>query len=153
MTSSPHIVPIAAVNGVIFNRDGEVLLTRRSPLVREPGKWCLPGGHVEVGERFDTAMAREISEEVGLRVRELKLYGLYSDPSLTVTNRPVPEGYFAQFLCAAFLITDYENDVEPNDEVDDWDWFTLENLPEPMMKSHPVRVQDAFKFKGEVFLR
>ena len=47
-----EIVPIASVNGVIFNPQREVLLTRRSAIVREPGKWCLPGGHLEIGERL-----------------------------------------------------------------------------------------------------
>jgi len=148
-----EIIPIAAVNGVIFNAEREVLLTRRSAKVREPGKWCLPGGHLEIGERFDVAMAREIEEEVSLRVRRQQLFGLYSDPSLTVTSQRVPEGYFAQFLCAAFLVTAFEGEVVPNDEVDDWDWFEIENLPDPMMKSHPVRVADAYRFQGEVFLR
>jgi ADP-ribose pyrophosphatase YjhB (NUDIX family) len=147
------IKPIAVVNGVIFNPQREVLLTRRSKLVREPGKWCLPGGHLEIGERFDIAMAREIHEEVGLKVKAQKLLGLYSDPALTVTSTKLPEGYYAQFLCATFLITEFENEVAPNEEVDDWDWFELGNLPEPMMKSHPIRVADAYRFTGEVFLR
>src|SRR5262245_11100641 len=74
-TASP-IVPIPAVNGIVMNDRGEVLLTRRSPLVRESGKWCLPGGHLELGEDWATAVIREIREEVGLESRALKLVGL-----------------------------------------------------------------------------
>jgi 8-oxo-dGTP pyrophosphatase MutT (NUDIX family) len=148
-----QIVPVPAVNGAVFDRHRRILLTRRSPRVREPGKWCLPGGHLETGESWATAMARELEEEVGLRVRTPRLYGIYSDPALTVTQERVPEGYYAQFVCAAFLVTDFENEVTPNDEVDQWDWFTADRLPEPMLKSHPIRVRDAFAFTHEVFIR
>jgi ADP-ribose pyrophosphatase YjhB (NUDIX family) len=147
------IIPIPAVNAVIFNRQREVLLTRRSDKVREPGKWCLPGGHLEIGEPWETAVIREVAEETGLGVRAAKLFGIYSDPKLTVTLEKLPEGYFGQFVCAGFLVTDFDGDVNPNEEVDDWDWFSIHNLPDPMMKSHPVRITDAYRFAEEVFVR
>lgn len=151
--SKPRIVPIPAVNGVIFNSAGEVLLTRRSSLVREPGKWCLPGGHLDGGEDWTTAMRREMKEEVGLTVKMERLFGIYSDPSLTVTQQRLPEGYFGQFLVAAFLITSFEGEITPNDEVDEFGFFPVDQMPEPILKSHPIRVIDAKKFNGEVFVR
>lgn len=151
--SSERIVPVPAVNAVILNAEREVLLTRRSKSVREPGKWCLPGGHVEWGESWEPALRREVSEEVGIVVKRHELVGIYSDPSLTVTAAPVREGYHAQFVVALYLVTEYEESIAPNEEVDDWDWFTEENLPEPMLKSHPIRVRDALRFHGEVFVR
>ena len=36
---------------------------------RSPGWWCFVGGEVEPGEALDVAAAREVLEEVGLRVR------------------------------------------------------------------------------------
>jgi ADP-ribose pyrophosphatase YjhB (NUDIX family) len=45
---------------------GVVLIRRRfEPLA---GEWSLPGGAVEVGERLEAAVAREVSEETGLSV-------------------------------------------------------------------------------------
>jgi 8-oxo-dGTP diphosphatase len=49
-------------------RAGKVLATRRGPAMRHAGRWELPGGKVEPGERDDQALARELSEELGLRV-------------------------------------------------------------------------------------
>lgn len=46
---------------------GEVLLARRSATKAiAPGKYHLPGGHVEHGERPEAALAREIREELGV---------------------------------------------------------------------------------------
>ncbi len=150
---SAAIVPVPAVNAAVFNSKREILLTRRSHAVRESGKWCLPGGHFEPGELWQTAVEREVQEEVGLKVESLKLVGVYSDPELTVTAEPVSNGRRAQFIVALFLITQYSGEIRPNEEVDAWDWFPVDRLPAPILKSHPIRVLDAHAFKGEAFIR
>ncbi len=66
--------PRVAVSAVVL--DGErVLLARRG---RPPGqgKWSIPGGLVDLGERIEDALVREIEEESGLRVRLLGLCGV-----------------------------------------------------------------------------
>ncbi|MBM4317125.1 MAG: NUDIX hydrolase [Deltaproteobacteria bacterium] len=149
-----QIIPIPAVNTAIFNENNEILLTRRSAQVREPGKWCLPGGHLEVGEFWLDGAVRETQEEIGITVKQAILCGLYSDPTLTVTQDPIqPEGYRGQFVVALFKVLSFEGDIHPNHEVDDWDWFDPNNLPEPILKSHPIRCLDAFHFNGTVFVR
>jgi len=150
---SAPIMPVPAVNVAILNSRREILLTRRSPSVREPGKWCLPGGHFDPGETWERAAIREVEEEVGLKVTGLKLLGVYSDPDLTVTMEPVRNGHRAQFIVACFLITSFTGEVRPNFEVDAWEWFPEGKLPEPILKSHPIRVRDAFAFRGESFIR
>ena len=102
---------------------------------------------------WSNAVRREIGEELGLKVLAEKLVGIYSDPELTVTAKPLEEGHFGQFIVASFLILKFEGEIHPNDEVDRWDWFNLETLPSPIIKSHPVRIQDALEFNGEVFVR
>ena len=58
--------PIVAVGGVVFIDDRVVLVKRRNePLV---GRWSLPGGAVEVGERLQEALRRELREELGIEV-------------------------------------------------------------------------------------
>ncbi len=59
--------PEPTVGAFIFNARGELLLVT-SP--KWPGAYTVPGGHVEVGERLEEALAREALEETGLRVRE-----------------------------------------------------------------------------------
>ena len=56
------------VRAVIYDRDGRILLLKRSMRSRTyPGKWELPGGKVDPGARFDDAVVREVKEETGMR--------------------------------------------------------------------------------------
>lgn len=59
--------PLLGVGAVVF-RGNEVLLIERG---KEPlkGWWTLPGGMVEVGEKLEAAVMREVMEETGLSVK------------------------------------------------------------------------------------
>ena len=58
------------VVAVLADERGRYLFIQRGPEVkRSPGWWCFVGGEVEAGETLEAAMAREVLEEVGLRVR------------------------------------------------------------------------------------
>lgn len=75
---TPHI----AADGIIKifddkeNFKGIILITRKNP----PLGLALPGGFVDIGERVEDALKREMKEEVSLDVTILKLLGVYSDP-------------------------------------------------------------------------
>ena len=62
-----YLDPKLAV-AVLIARDGRLLLGKRGPGTREPGKWSFPAGFVERGERVERAAAREAREETGLDV-------------------------------------------------------------------------------------
>ena len=52
---------IEAAGGVVVNDCGQWLMIRRN------GRWDLPKGHLECGERIEECAAREIEEETGVR--------------------------------------------------------------------------------------
>ena len=58
----------AVVHCLVRNRQGELLLQRRSPNKDvQPGKWDTSvGGHVAAGESVEAALRREMAEEIGL---------------------------------------------------------------------------------------
>ena len=58
--------PIVGVGAVIVDAGKVVLIKRKYEPLK--GQWSLPGGVVEIGETLETALAREMLEETGLRV-------------------------------------------------------------------------------------
>ncbi|MGV9664395.1 NUDIX domain-containing protein [Nocardia niigatensis] len=54
-----------------IERDGTILLIRRAAGVFLAGRWELPGGGVEPGERPEQAAVREVAEETGLSIEVL----------------------------------------------------------------------------------
>lgn len=56
------------VCGVIFEETGKVLACRRAEGRHLAGLWEFPGGKVEAGESPEAALARELSEELGVGV-------------------------------------------------------------------------------------
>jgi 8-oxo-dGTP diphosphatase len=62
------IVLVAAC--ALVDPDGRVLLARRPPGKPLAGLWEFPGGKVEKGEKPETALIRELREELGIEVKE-----------------------------------------------------------------------------------
>ena len=59
----PLNVYTVSVKGVLFAPSGEVVL-----LLNEREQWELPGGRIELGEYSTNCLAREILEELDVRV-------------------------------------------------------------------------------------
>lgn len=69
--------PITGTSIIPILPDGRIVLIRR----RDTGRWGLPGGMVDWGEDIPTTVKRELSEETGLELQDIKrLVGVYSDP-------------------------------------------------------------------------
>jgi len=60
---------VVDVVAAVIRRDGKILITQRLDNVDLAGLWEFPGGKVEAGESFDAALQREISEELGVKIR------------------------------------------------------------------------------------
>ncbi|MFA6349849.1 MAG: macro domain-containing protein [Candidatus Omnitrophota bacterium] len=61
----------------IIDIDGAVVVIKRS---NPPFGWALPGGFVDYGESLEQAVRREMKEETGLDLFDLKQFHTYSDP-------------------------------------------------------------------------
>jgi ADP-ribose pyrophosphatase YjhB (NUDIX family) len=65
---SGYATPKVGVRAAVF-QDGKILLVRE----RADGRWCMPGGYVDVGDSPSEAAVREVREESGFEVRAVKL--------------------------------------------------------------------------------
>jgi 8-oxo-dGTP diphosphatase len=79
----------------VFDARGRVLLIRRKNPPFQGG-YALPGGFVDVGERIEDACRRELSEETGLKVGNLRLIGVYSDPKRDPRGHTCSVAYLAR---------------------------------------------------------
>ncbi|MFF1586675.1 NUDIX hydrolase [Streptomyces sp. NPDC058286] len=75
VTPAPPVMrqgEVWTVGAVILNAQGRAFAQRRSPDRRLfPDTWDIVGGHVEPGESLLGALAREIEEETGWRLRRV----------------------------------------------------------------------------------
>ena len=65
---SVKLVLVAA--GALIDTDGRVLIAQRPAGKLMAGLWEFPGGKVESGERPEQSLIRELTEELGIVVRE-----------------------------------------------------------------------------------
>jgi 8-oxo-dGTP diphosphatase len=113
--SPPHKHGVVAV---LPDKSGRYLVIKRGlTIARAPGYWCFVGGEVEPGESLHAAIEREVSEEVGLRVRALeKIHETIS-----------PNGDFLLHWMRVELATDTcEICLHPT-EVAEAQWLSVEN--------------------------
>lgn len=73
-TELGYITPKVGAEAAIFDREGRILLVRRS----DDGLWCLPCGWVEANESPEEAAIREAREETGLEVKARQLVGIFT---------------------------------------------------------------------------
>lgn len=102
-------------------RNNQVLLEKRNAKLIEGGKWALAGGYVEKDETLIEALKREILEETGYRIKNIRLIRIIDNP-----NRPNEKRQNVAFIfkCQA------GKKVGDHDwEVDEIQWFDLNNLP------------------------
>lgn len=64
--------------GVIVRRGDEVLLLHRTG-AHGAGSWSTPGGHLDHGETPEQCAARELREETGVEVRDLRFRAITND--------------------------------------------------------------------------
>lgn len=124
-------------SAAIFDHSRQrILLTQR----KDNGQWCMPGGAVDAGESVAEACAREVWEEVGLRVRILRLVGVYSDPNRLVVY---PDGNKVQTVALHFEAEIVDGEPHLSNEVTDFGYFGVEEAQSlEMLGNHLERIRD-----------
>ena len=113
MVYYPRLSPAAIM---LVHREDELLLAR-SPHF-PPGMYSALAGFVEPGESIEETARREVGEEIGVELGEIRYFG----------SQPWP---FPNSLMIGFLAEWFSGDVrigEP-EEIEDARWFHLDELP------------------------
>ena len=118
--------------GVMLLRDGRILLGKRnsdpikaSSLLHGEGTWTMPGGKLDFHEGLEAGARREVKEETGIEVGRLEI--------ISVSNDIVPDNHF---VTIGFFSKDFRGEpgvMEP-EEIIEWRWFSIDNLPAPLFQ-------------------
>ena len=108
---------------LIENEKGQLLLQKRS----DNGQWCVPGGALEPLETYTQAAIRELREEVGIEVKDLKLFGLYSGDDRLIKY---PNNDVVYSLSVIFITRTYNGQISDDDsEVLEHRFFNRDKIP------------------------
>lgn len=113
--------------GVYVRRDGKILMGKRKG-THVPDVWCAPGGHLEFGETWEECARREVREESGMEIQNVRL--------MTVTEDLYED--IGKHYITLDIVADWKSNepalLEP-DTCEGWQWFEWNALPEPLLLS------------------
>lgn len=118
------------VRAIVVKEEGSVLLVRHTYV----DGWFLPGGGVERREEITSALARELREEVGVKMRqEPELLGIYSNSY----------GYRSDHV-AVFVVRQFVREETICSEIAEARFFPLDDLPPDLNPGTRKRLAEAF---------
>jgi len=127
------IILVAAV--ALLNEEGKLLLAKRPPGRPLAGLWEFPGGKVDPGEDPETALIRELMEELGIEIARADLV------PLTFASHAYPEFHL---LMPLYLCKRWEGDIaaQENQELlwvkpDELRLYDMPPADEPLKASLP----------------
>jgi 8-oxo-dGTP diphosphatase len=102
---------------------------------RDPykGKWALPGGFIDMDEPLEVACQRELEEETGIRVGEMKQFRAYGAVDRDPRHRTISVVFYA--------FQEEEPLAVAGDDAAKAQWFPLDHLPE-MAFDHQQIIDD-----------
>ena len=103
------------VRVIVYRDDGDILLVKNRFSRQE---WALPGGGVNRNESYEQAAVREVLEEIGLRVHNLRYLGKANSH----------ESY-AKFSVRVFAAHASNCDIKCNFEIMEAWWLNMNYLP------------------------
>ncbi len=120
------------VVGVMILKDNKVLLGKRKGSHGE-GEYAFPGGHLEYMESFTDCARREVNEECGIEIDNIRFQYLAN-----ITK------YAPKHYTHIGLVADWKSGepkvLEP-EKSESWDWYDMDNLPQPIFEMCKLAVQ------------
>ncbi len=129
----PH--PAVTADCVVFGLDGDVvnvLLIERGGAPYK-GCWAFPGGFMNIDESAEQGALRELNEETGLVLKDVKQVGAF-----TAVDRDPRE----RVLTVAFYTLMHKAAVSGGDDAAQAQWFPIDKVP-PLAFDHELILRKA----------
>jgi len=121
--------PLTLGSRALVVREDHVLLVR---LTYQKG-WFLPGGGVDKGETFYSAVLRELGEECGIQSENPRLFGIY------LNRKEHKVDHVAVYVVDKFS---GEPRCQDADEIAEVQFFPMDNLPRDIWQGHRRRIEE-----------
>ena len=113
--------PISAVAALVISEGRVLLILRRNP--PSAGQWSVPGGVQELGEPVIEAVRREVREETGLEIADLRLLDV-GDILLHDAEGRIEYHYVITY----YLAHPARGQLRAGDDVGDARWVALDEI-------------------------
>ena len=113
--------------GVFVFKDGKFLIQKRKGSHGD-GSWSLPGGHLEFGESFEDTARREVMEEAGIEIKNIRFGAVTNDHFIDENKHYV----------TIWMLSDWKKGAVKNREPEKCTkqiWSTFDTLPTPLFLS------------------
>lgn len=135
---------IAAVSSVLIKNNEILLVKRKYP--PGAGKWSIPGGVVEAGEKIAEAARRELLEETGLDAEAAGIIWVLNNIVYDSEKRVI---YHYLIVDVLFDPSTIRGSLRPGGDTDDARWFKLSDLYQlPGVSKTVLRLVNRIKSHG-----
>jgi nucleoside triphosphatase len=125
------------VVGLVWNSAGDLLFCRMDPQKGVyPGDWGFPGGGIEPGERMEDALRRELREELGIEIADIRP-AFFKD---TTHAKRYADGssqlVYMIFLC--FYCKASSENIQLNKEFVEYRWVSEDDLNQLQLNAETI---------------
>ncbi len=120
MENSEQIIKVGV--GVMVFKDGKVLMGKRKGK-HGSGEYAWPGGHLEYMESFVDCAKREVFEECGIKIKNIRFLRLLN-----------MKKYNKHYVDIA-MVSEWESgelELKEPEKCEGWDWYEMNKLPQPV---------------------
>ncbi len=121
----------ACAVAAIIVKNQQIMLVRRA-VNPWKGMLDLPGGFVDPGEGAEEALRRELKEELGIEVSDMRYYR-------SAANRYLFSNYMVMTTDLSFIVEVDAENFDAKDDIDSIEWYDINAIPLEKVAAESIR--------------